>query len=152
MFRPEKDAGSWWGYAMIGFVTGRFLGTFLMRYIKPAILLGLYSVINIALLIVALTTKGSVPVYAVMATPFFMSIMFPTIFALGIKGLGEETKIASSFLVMSIIGGAFGAVFMGLISDKTGSIQAAYIVPLICFVFVLFFALKGHKIKTAGTH
>jgi MFS transporter, FHS family, L-fucose permease len=147
---PEKQAGTWWGYAMIGFVTGRFLGTFLMRYIKPAQLLSLYAVINIVLLIIGVTTKGAVPVYAVMAIPFFMSIMFPTIFALGIKGLGEETKIASSFLVMSIIGGAFGAVFMGLISDKTGSIQIAYIVPLICFVFVLFFGLKGYKIKMAA--
>jgi FHS family L-fucose permease-like MFS transporter len=147
MALPEKDAGTWWGYAMIGFVTGRFLGTFLMRYIKPARLLGIYAAVNTLLLIIAVTTKGSTPVYAVMATPFFMSIMFPTIFALGIKGLGEETKIASSFLVMSIIGGAFGAVFMGLISDKTGSIQTAYIVPLICFVVVLFYAISGYKIK-----
>jgi FHS family L-fucose permease-like MFS transporter len=147
---PEKQAGNWWGYAMIGFVTGRFLGTFLMRYVKPAQLLSLYAVINIVLLIIGVTTKGAIPVYAVMAIPFFMSIMFPTIFALGIKGLGEETKIASSFLVMSIIGGAFGAVFMGLISDKTGNIQIAYIVPLICFVFVLFFGLKGYKIKMSA--
>jgi FHS family L-fucose permease-like MFS transporter len=147
MALPEKNAGTWWGYAMIGFVTGRFLGTFLMRYIKPARLLSIYAAINTLLLIVAVTTKGSTAVYAVMATPFFMSIMFPTIFALGIKGLGEETKIASSFLVMSIIGGAFGAVFMGLISDKTGSIQTAYIVPLICFVVVLFYAISGYKIK-----
>jgi MFS transporter, FHS family, L-fucose permease len=144
---PEKNAGTWWGYAMIGFVTGRFLGTFLMKYIKPARLLGFYAAINVVLLIIAVTTKGSMPVYAVMATPFFMSIMFPTIFALGIKGLGEETKIASSFLVMSIIGGAFGAVLMGFISDKTGSIQIAYIVPLICFAVVLLYALKGYKIK-----
>jgi FHS family L-fucose permease-like MFS transporter len=79
-----------------------------------------------------------------------MSIMFPTIFALGIKGLGEETKIASSFLVMSIIGGGVGAVFMGLISDMTGSIQLAYIVPLICFMFVLYFGLSGYKIRVTS--
>jgi MFS transporter, FHS family, L-fucose permease len=144
---PEKNAGTWWGYAMIGFVTGRFLGTFLMKYVKPARLLAIYAGINVALLIIAVTAKGSMPVYAVMATPFFMSIMFPTIFALGIKGLGEETKIASSFLVMSIIGGAFGAVLMGFISDETGSIQIAYIVPLVCFAVVLLYALKGYMIK-----
>jgi FHS family L-fucose permease-like MFS transporter len=74
--------------------------------------------------------------------------MFPTIFALGIKGLGEETKIASSFLVMSIIGGGFGAVLMGFISDQTGSMQIAYIVPLFCFLFVLYYGLKGYKIKS----
>ena len=72
-----------------------------------------------------------------------MSIMFPTIFALGIKGLGEETKIASSFLVMSIVGGAFFPLIMGQISDATGgNIQLAYIVPIFCFVIILLFALK----------
>jgi FHS family L-fucose permease-like MFS transporter len=99
------------------------------------------------LLAFALMTRGSIAVYAIMVVPFFMSIMFPTIFALGIKGLGEETKIASSFLVMSIIGGGIIPLIMGYISDKTGSIQTAYIVPLFCFVVILFFAVKGYKIK-----
>jgi len=144
---PEKEAGHLWAYiAMVGFMAGRFLGTFFMRYIKPARLLSLYACINIVLLIIALTTKGPIAVYAVMVTPFFMSIMFPTIFALGIKDLGEETKLASSFLVMSIIGGAFAPLLMGLISDKTGSMQVAYIVPLFCFAIILFFGVKGHKI------
>jgi FHS family L-fucose permease-like MFS transporter len=72
-----------------------------------------------------------------------MSIMFPTIFALGIKGLGEETKIASSFLVMSIVGGALLPLMMGRISDATnGNIQLSYIIPLVCFVVILFFALR----------
>ena len=86
-------------------------------------------------------------VYAVMASPFFMSIMFPTIFALGIKELGEETKLASSFLVMSIIGGGLAPIMMGFISDKTGSMQTAYVVPLVCFLFVLYYGLRGYKIK-----
>jgi FHS family L-fucose permease-like MFS transporter len=145
---PEKDAGYHWSLAMFGFVAGRFAGTFFMRYVKPARLLTLYATINIILLIVGVTVKGPVAVYAVMCVPFFMSIMFPTIFALGIKGLGEETKIASSFLVMSIIGGGFGAVLMGFISDKTGSMQIAYVVPLFCFLFVLYYGLKGYKIKS----
>jgi len=145
---PEKEAGHLWAYiAMVGFMAGRFLGTFLMRFIKPARLLSIYACINIALLILALTIKGPIAVYAVMATPFFMSIMFPTIFALGIKDLGEETKLASSFLVMSIIGGAVAPLLMGLISDKTGSMQTAYIVPMACFAIVLYFGVKGHKIK-----
>lgn len=145
---PEKEAGHLWAYfAMVGFMAGRFLGTFFMRYVRPARLLSLYAVINVLLLTVALTTKGHFAVYAVMATPFFMSIMFPTIFALGIKDLGEETKLASSFLVMSIIGGAFTPVMMGLISDKTGSMQVAYIVPLVCFAVILFYGLRGYKIK-----
>ncbi len=148
---PEKEAGHLWAYiAMAGFMAGRFIGTFLMRYIKPAKLLSLYALINILLLTVALTSKGYVAVYAVMAVPFFMSIMFPTIFALGIKDLGEETKLASSFLVMSIIGGAFAPLLMGAISDKTGSMQIAYIVPLLCFVMVLYFGVKGYKTVAAN--
>jgi FHS family L-fucose permease-like MFS transporter len=143
----EKEAAFLLGFiAMGGFMLGRFAGTFFMKYIDPAKLLSLYAAISIGLLIIALTTKGHVALYALMGVPFFMSIMFPTIFALGIKGLGEETKIASSFLVMSIIGGGVAPLFMGLISDKTGSIQLAYIVPVICFIAILYFGLKGHKV------
>ena len=132
--------------AMVGFMVGRFAGTFFMKFIDPARLLSIYAGISILLLIIALTTHGSVALYAVMAVPFFMSIMFPTIFALGIKGLGEETKIASSFLVMAIIGGGVAPLFMGLISDKTGSIQMAYIVPLLCFLVILYYGMVGHKV------
>ena len=145
---PERDAAFWWGsIAMVGFMAGRFVGTFLMKFIKPATLLSIYSLINILLLAIALLTDGNIAVYTILAVPFFMSIMFPTIFALGIKGLGEEAKIASSFLVMSIVGGAIFPLFMGLISDATGSIQNAYIIPLICFMVVFYFGWKGHKIK-----
>lgn len=137
---PEKTAAYIWGsVAMVGFMVGRFVGTWLMKYVAPARLLSLYSLINIGLLTLALVSSGKVAVYAIATVPFFMSIMFPTIFALGIKGLGEETKIASSFLVMAIFGGALFPLFMGMISDSTGSIQKAYIVPLLCFVVVWFF-------------
>jgi FHS family L-fucose permease-like MFS transporter len=146
----EKDAAFLWGMiAMGGFMVGRFAGTFFMKYIDPAKLLSTYAGISVLLLAVGLTTQGNLALYSIMAVPFFMSIMFPTIFALGIKGLGEETKIASSFLVMSIIGGGIAPLFMGLISDKTGSIQIAYIVPLICFAIVLYYGLKGHKVVKA---
>jgi MFS transporter, FHS family, L-fucose permease len=141
---PEKQAAYWWGsIAMVGFMAGRFTGTFLMRYIKPEKLLGFYALINILLLAVATFSHGKVAVYTLMAVPFFMSIMFPTIFALGIKGLGEETKIASSFIVMSIAGGAFFPLLMGSISDASGgNIQLSYVVPMLCFVMVLWFAIR----------
>ena len=145
---PEKQAATWWGgIAMVGFMVGRFAGTFLMKYIKSSHLLAIYSVITIVLLTVSLMAKGTIAVYALMAVPFFMSIMFPTIFALGIKGLGEESKIASSFLVMSIVGGAIIPLIMGLVSDRTNSIQLAYIVPLLCFLFILYFGISGYKVK-----
>ncbi|HWB92069.1 MAG TPA: L-fucose:H+ symporter permease [Puia sp.] len=143
---PEKNAGEMLGGAMVGFMVGRFLGTFFMRYVRPARLLSIYAVANIVLLFIALTSHGRIAVYAMMAIPFFLSIMFPTIFALGIKDLGEETKLASSFLVMSIIGGAFTPLMMGLISDRTGSIQVAYIMPVVCMAFILYFGLRGHRI------
>jgi len=147
---PEKQAALWWGsIAMVGFMVGRFAGTFLMKYIKAYKLLSIYAIISVILLAISLLAKGPIAVYTLMAVPFFESIMFPTIFALGIKNLGEETKIASSFLVMSIVGGAIFPLFMGLISDATGSIQNAYIVPLICLLVVLYFGLAGYKIKPA---
>jgi FHS family L-fucose permease-like MFS transporter len=149
---PEKETAFRWGYiAMAGFMVGRFTGTFFMKYIKPSKLLTLYALINIVLLAIGVFAKGDIAVYAVMASPFFMSIMFPTIFALGIKELGEETKLASSFLVMSIIGGGLAPILMGFISDKTGSMQIAYIVPLICFFFVLYYGWKGYKIKLSSS-
>lgn len=150
---PEKQAAYWWGYiAMVGFMVGRFAGTFLMKYFMPEKLLGVYAIINILLLGISVFVQGPVAVYALMAVPFFMSIMFPTIFAIGIKNLGEETKIASSFIVMSIVGGAVFPLFMGKISDATGgNIQLAYIVPMICFAVVLFFALR-QKNKADAPH
>jgi len=149
----EKDAAWLWGsIAMVGFMVGRFTGTFFMRYIKPAKLLGIYALINIVLLAVATFTKGQIAVYTLMAVPFFMSIMFPTIFSMGIAGLGEETKIASSFIVMAIVGGAIFPLLMGKISDATGgNIQLAYIVPLLCFVVVAFFAYKFKNLFTEST-
>ncbi|MFI5154401.1 MAG: L-fucose:H+ symporter permease, partial [Chitinophagales bacterium] len=146
----EKDAAFRWGsIAMVGFMVGRFTGTFLMRFIKPPTLLSIYAVVNTVLLAIGILAHGEMAVYAVMAVPFFMSIMFPTIFALGIKELGEETKIASSFLVMSIIGGAFIPLLMGQISDKTGSMQVAYVAPLLCFLVIFYYGIKGYKIRTA---
>ena len=149
----EKEAAWLWGsIAMVGFMAGRFTGTFLMRYIKPARLLGLYALINIALLAVVTFAKGEVAIYTLMAVPFFMSIMFPTIFSMGIAGLGEETKIASSFIVMAIVGGAIFPPIMGQISDATGgNIQLAYIVPMFCFVFIAIFAYKFRNLFTTTT-
>jgi MFS transporter, FHS family, L-fucose permease len=153
---PEKDAAFLWGsIAMVGFMAGRFSGTLLMKYIKPPRLLGLYALINIILITTALLAKGNVAVYTIMAVPFFMSIMFPTIFAMGISGLGEETKIASSFIVMAIAGGALFPLLMGQISDASGgNIQLAYIVPMLCFAVVAFFAYKFRNLftGTATTH
>ncbi len=145
----EKTAAQYlgWGYGL-AFMSGRFIGTWLMKYFRSEKLLAIYAVINIILVTVAIFAHGMVVVYALIAIAFFMSIMFPTIFSLGIKDLGTDTKLASSLIVMSIVGGAVLPPVLGIISDATGSIQNGYIVPLICFVVVLLFAIKGYKINT----
>ncbi|ACU59490.1 L-fucose:H+ symporter permease [Chitinophaga pinensis] len=145
----EKEAAVLLGsVAGLGFMIGRFFGTFLMRTIKPQTLLSLYGVVNVALILIAMMTKGQIAVWTVLAVPFFMSIMFPTIFSLGIKGLGGDTKFGSSLIIMSIVGGAIFPPLMGLISDNS-NIQMAYILPLICFAVVVWFGTKGYKLDKA---
>lgn len=135
-----------WGCGM-AFMVGRFVGTFLMRYIAPPKLLAFYALMNVLLCVVAINAHGMVPVYTVIGIAFFMSIMFPTIFSLGIKGLGSDTELGSSLIIMSIVGGALLPPILGLISDRTQNIQMGYIVPLVCFAFVFWFGWKGHEVR-----
>lgn len=144
----EKTAGYYLGVYGLLFMIGRFAGTAIMRFVKPEKLLSIYSVACILLSSIAIFTEGKFVVLALGGLGFFMSIMFPTIFSLGIVGLKEETKPASSLIVMAIIGGAVFPVIMGNIIDRSGdNIQAGYIVPLLCYFFVLYFGLVGHKVK-----
>jgi FHS family L-fucose permease-like MFS transporter len=136
------------GYGL-AFMAGRFAGTFFMKYISPNKLLLIYSVINIVLSAIAILSSGMITVYALIGVGFFMSIMFPTIFALGIQGIGVDTKIGSSLIIMSIVGGALIPLAMGRIADITHNIQNGYIIPLICFIVVGYFGWKGYKIKSA---
>lgn len=130
----------------LGFMIGRFAGSALMKIVAPARLLSIFAIGCLASVSVALLAGGIIPVGAVVLIGFFHSIMFPTIFALGIKNLGPLTKRGSSMMVMAIIGGAFFPAIMGRISDAS-NIQTAFIVPLICYVYVLYFALSGYKIS-----
>ncbi len=140
----DKHAGFLWGsIAMVGFMVGRFVGTLTMRFIRPSRLLTLYALVSAALLAVAVNTTGMTAVAALMLVPFFMSIMFPTIFDLGIKHTGEMAKLGSSLLVMSIVGGAIVPLIMGRISDAFHSIQLAYYAPLVCFGVVALYGWKG---------
>jgi FHS family L-fucose permease-like MFS transporter len=145
----EKTATQYlgWGYGA-AFMLGRFVGTFLMGRFASEKLLSVYALINIVLSALAIFGSGIVVVYALIAIAFFMSIMFPTIFSLGIKDVGTDTKMASSLIVMSIVGGALLPPLLGVISDATGSIQNGYIIPLLCFVVVFLFATKGYKVKS----
>lgn len=134
-----------WGCGM-AFMVGRFLGTFLMKYIKPERLLALYAFFNVLLCLVAILSHGLITVFAVIGIAFFMSIMFPTIFALGIKDLGGDTKYGSSLIIMSIVGGAVLPPVFAYIADETGNIQNGYIIPLICFAIIVYYGLKGFRV------
>lgn len=146
----EKAAADLLAAALLGFMIGRFVGTFLMKYIMPHVLLAVYSIVNVVLLFVAVMAEGETGIYALMGVAFFMSIMFPTIFSLGIRGLGAKRKQGSSLIIMSIVGGAILPVIMGRVSDaNSGDIQLAYAVPIICFVLIFFFALYQTKVKAS---
>jgi FHS family L-fucose permease-like MFS transporter len=137
----EKSAALYLSVALFAFMIGRFVGTFLMRFIAPYKLLIIYSLVNIVLLFLAITWGGTFSIYSLIGVEFFMSIMFPTIFSLSIIGLKDQTKLGSSLLIMSIVGGAIFPVIMGMVSDRY-DIQIAYLVPLLCFFMVLWFGLK----------
>ncbi|ALV93276.1 MULTISPECIES: L-fucose:H+ symporter permease [Pantoea] len=129
---------------MVCFMLGRFFSTWLMGRVSPALILAAYALINIVLCAVVMLGIGDVSVVALVAIFFFMSTMFPTIFAMGVKNLGPATKQASSFMIMAIVGGAIMPWFMGRISD-TSSTALAYGLPLVCFVVVLVYALSQRK-------
>jgi MFS transporter, FHS family, L-fucose permease len=144
----EKTAGYYLGVYGLLFMIGRFAGTFFMRFIKPEKLLAVYTFICIVLSLLAINLNGAFVVYALGGLGFFMSIMFPTIFSLGIKGLGEATKTGSSLIIMAIVGGAlFPYIMGGIIDYYSDDIQKGYYVPLFCFLFVLYFGVAGYKIK-----
>lgn len=143
---PEKTAAFWLSVSLFTFMIGRFLGTFLLRYFRPERLLAIYACACIILCFLATTLSGMQAIIVYGATSFFMSIMFPTIFALGVKDLGADTKLASSLIIMAIIGGALMPPIMGYLTDLY-SIQTAVIAPMLCFVVVLYFAVRGHKVR-----
>jgi len=145
---PAKKAALYLLLHQIGFMIGRFAGSATMKRIAPPHLLSLFAAASLVCAAVALLSSGLIPVGAVVLIGFFHSIMFPTIFALSIKNLGSQTKRGSSLLVMAIIGGAFFPAIMGRISDAV-SIQRAFVVPLLCYVFILYFGLSGYKPSVA---
>ncbi len=124
------------------FFAGRLVGTLLMGKVDPARLLAVFSLINVALSCVAVGAGGHVGLYALLAVSFFMSIMFPTIFSMSLRGLGAYTKSGAAFLVMAIIGGAVVTPIMGYVSRES-TINNAYVVPALCFIVVFVFAWRS---------
>jgi FHS family L-fucose permease-like MFS transporter len=133
---------------LFGFMLGRFAGSAIMKRIPPSNLLAGFAGGSVLCAALILFGSGAFPVWGIVVLGFFHSIMFPTIFALSLKGLGPYTKIGSSLLVMAIIGGAICPAIMGLISDAT-NIQRAFAVPLACYFVVIYFALSKNKLTGA---
>jgi FHS family L-fucose permease-like MFS transporter len=133
------------GFAL--FMIGRMSGSYIMRFFVPTKLLAFYAFMCCLLLPVVSIGAGWISLIALYGVFFFMSIMFPTIFALGIKDLGPKTKKASSFIVMSIVGGAVFPPVMGLIADNY-NMSVGFFAPIPFFIFILYFGLKGHQVKT----
>ncbi len=148
--QPEKVAGYFLTGTLAAFGVGRFASAYLMRFIAPNKLMAAYSAANIALVAVGVLRPGWAGLWCLFLTSFFMSLMFPTIFALGLKGLGPNTKIGGSLLVMAIVGGAMLTPLMGLISEKSGSIALAYSVPLFTYVYIALYSLLGSKQRVLG--
>ncbi|HEX7755566.1 MAG TPA: glucose/galactose MFS transporter, partial [Niabella sp.] len=128
------------------FMTGRITGSAFMKYVKPAKLLAFYTLAVCILLPLVASEQGWISLIALYGVFFFMSIMFPTIFALAIKGLGTQTKQGAAFLVMAVAGGAVFPPLMGFIADTYG-MATGFFVPIPLFLFILYYAVNGYKVK-----
>lgn len=147
----EYEATNYLGLLLLGFMVGRYIGSFLMKYILPSRLLMIYAIINIVLMLFIVFTGGKPAVWAFIGVEFFMSVMYPTIFSLSIKNLGVHTPVACSYMVMAIIGGSVFPPLLGYLSDVSGSIQTAYLVPVLCFVPVVYFGWRQSTAKVGLT-
>lgn len=167
VFNVAAQAGTWaffinYGHEVMGFsdmtaanymsifmgmmLTGRFVGTFLMRVIAPNKLLAAFAFANVVMCIVVAQQLGWPSYIALLLINFFFSIMFPTIFSLGLKNLGKHTQQASSFLTMALVGGAVFPFIMGRVADSAG-IANAYYLPIICYLVIFLFGARFYKVK-----
>jgi len=143
----ERTASWYLTATLVMLAVGRFASTPLMKYVSPSKLLGTYGLANVLLMALAVLRPGMVGAYAIVAASFFLSIMFPTIFALGLKGLGPNTKLAGSFLVMAIVGGAVFPLVLGWIARATGSLAWGYVVPLVGFAGVGLYGFLAPRVQ-----
>lgn len=141
---PEAEAAHYVAYFWGGAMVGRFIGSVAMRYINDGKALAFNAAAVIVLLLVTVFTSGHVAMWAVLGIGLFNSIMFPTIFSLGLYGLGRFTSQGSGILCLAIVGGAIVPVAMGALADAIG-IQHAFLLPVICYLYIAYYGLKGHR-------
>lgn len=146
--QPEKIAGYLLTGTLAAFAVGRFASSWFMRFVSPGKLMGIYSLCNVALVALGILFPGWIGLWSIFLTSFFMSVMYPTIFALGIRDLGTNTKMGASLIVMAIVGGAVLTPLMGWIGERTGSGALAYIVPLVAYLVVAWFSFRQAPVRT----
>lgn len=142
----EYDAGKmvsfYWGGAMVG----RFIGSAILQKVQAGKLLAINAGLAILMLLVTIFSEGSIAMWAILSIGLFNSIMFPNIFTLGINGLGRHTSQGSGILCMAIIGGALIPLVQGVLADAPSiGLQNAFWVPVICYLYIVFYGLKGYK-------
>jgi FHS family L-fucose permease-like MFS transporter len=142
----EQRASHFVSFYWLGAMIGRFIGSSLLAILSPRKLLAAFAAVNMLLVITTMSTSGTVAVYSIVAIGLFNSIMFPTIFALGIERLGPLTSKASSLLIMAIVGGALIPWLQGVIADHIG-LQHAFFLPLICYAYIVFYGVSGSKVR-----
>lgn len=147
----ERGAGWFLTGNLILIALGRFVSTGLMRWFRPSRMMAVYAVVNIGLIGVGIVHPGLAGAIAIMVTSFFMSIMFPTIFALGVKGLGANTKIGGALIVMAIVGGAAFPPLLGAIARSTGSVAHGYVVVAVAYLAVVIYGFaQGRDVSLAS--
>ncbi|GAB2979415.1 L-fucose:H+ symporter permease [Mucilaginibacter puniceus] len=146
--QPEKVAGYFLTGTLVAFGVGRFSATYIMKFVDPSKLMGLYGVINIVLVGIAILFPGIIGVWAIFFTSFFMSLMYPTNFALSIRELGQNAKMGGSIMVMAIVGGAVLPPLMGYIAEASHSMAIAMVIPLVGYLYITYYALSGSKLKS----
>lgn len=149
--QTEKIAGYFLTGTLVMFGIGRFASAFIMKYVKPAKLMGSYCLINIVLVSIAVVHPGWFGVWMIFLTSFFMSLMYPTIFALGLQGLGQDSKVGGSLIVMAIVGGAVLTPLMGVIADLSKSIAYAYSIPLCGYAFIACYSFFAKAPRGSST-
>ena len=147
---PESQATTFFGFYMLAFLAGRWIGTMLMSKFRPQDMLLVYGIANIILCAVIVIYGGMIGLYAMLGVSFFMSIMYPAQFSLALTDLGEDTKSGSAFLVMAILGNACVPQFTAYVMNHNPNFyQVAYLIPLVCFFFIAYYGWKGYKVDKA---
>lgn len=141
----DKVASRYFSLSMVMMMLGRFAGTWLMKFIAPNKLLAAFAAGSMLMCVIVAQRWGWISFTALLMINFFFSIMFPTIFSLGLKNLGGHTQRASSFIVMGVVGGAVFPPLMGMIADK--GVATAYYLPIICYFVIFLFGARFYKVK-----